>query len=86
VKHWSGIDSKLVVQRHELARLRAQRREVVFLQRAGHHDEAVAAALDQEVDAFDGLAPLVAEADAERSTMCTPAARSSVSMICRIGV
>jgi len=55
-----------VVEHHPLALAHAERGDVALLQRAGHHNQAVAAALHQELDAVDGLAAGVAQVDAER--------------------
>ena len=56
---------EIVVQRDDQAPLGAQGRDVFVEQGAGHHDQAVAAALDQEFDALDRLVAGVAQADAE---------------------
>lgn len=54
-----------VVQQYQPALLGPEHVDVFFLQRAAHDDQAVAAAVKQELDAFSGLAPLVAEPHAE---------------------
>ena len=62
----TGQVGEIVVERDDRAALGAQRGDVVIGQRAGHHDQAIAAALDEKFDAFDGLVARVAQAHAKR--------------------
>jgi hypothetical protein len=77
VKHCSLMLGNLV-DHHHLGLERPQRHEVLILHRVAHHDQAIAAALDQEVQAIDGLVARIAVADAERHHHVQPAARSAV--------
>jgi hypothetical protein len=60
-----GDAAETVVKQHQLAGLDSERGDVLFLQRVGDQDQAIAAALDQKAHAFHRLAAFVARAGAE---------------------